>query len=67
MEDMLLRMVATPEIIASQIEKEVDDNKGAVGKDSFNELINSLYCIAFSKSSFIDASCINISNVFISS
>ena len=40
MEDMLLRMIATPEIIASQIEKEVDQNRGAVGQDSFDELIN---------------------------
>ena len=40
MEDMLLRMIATPKIIASQIEKEVDENKGAVGKNSFNEVLS---------------------------
>lgn len=39
MDEMLLRMIATPEIIAQQIEKEVDNNRAAVGKNSFNELI----------------------------
>ena len=39
MEDMLLRMIGTPEIIASQIEKEVDDNRGAVGTETFNEVL----------------------------
>ncbi|MBR6722621.1 N-acetylmuramoyl-L-alanine amidase [bacterium] len=40
MEDMLLRMIGTPEIIASQLEKEVDDNRGAVGTETFNEVLN---------------------------
>ena len=40
MEDMLLRMIGTPEIIASQLEKEVDNNRGAVGTDTFNEVLD---------------------------
>ena len=40
MEDMLLRMIGTPEIIASQLEKEVDDNRGAVGTETFDEVLN---------------------------
>ena len=39
-QDMLLRMIGTPEIIAAQLEKEVDHNKGAVGTDSFNDVLN---------------------------